>query len=179
MGNFAIQIRGCGSHHNGKASDVEALSEKFVEHLVVAGHSIEDASVTTGGVTPLPNTKASAQPAVWEELERMQGEIAAELRVLLGEGPYAADLFDEEQRQRRIKAMRRCALEDFSDEARHDSWCKMHTDSGWVFGEEFDPDAKTHPNLRPWSELPTSVHSKARIFAIVARAAERLAQRVP
>ena len=43
---------------------------------------------------------------VWEIMERMQGAIAAEIRVMLGESAYAQSMFDETQRKRRIEAMR-------------------------------------------------------------------------
>jgi hypothetical protein len=45
----------------------------------------------------------------------------------------------------------------------------MHVAQGWVYGEEFNPAAKTHPNLMPWEDLPASTRSKARIFDICSR----------
>lgn len=111
---------------------------------------------------------------VWEVLEAMQGEIAAEIRVMLGEAALAQSLFTQEQRDRRIEAMKKCAAESTSDEERHESWIAMHREAGWVWGPEFDPAKKLHPNMLPWSELPESVKSKAKIFDIVAKAARRL-----
>lgn len=111
---------------------------------------------------------------VWEVMERMQGQIAAEIRVLLGEAPIASSNFTPADRERRIKAMQECAARSTSDQERHDSWFKMHIDSGWVYGPEFNSEKKTHPNLKPWEELPASVKSKARIFDIVAKTALQL-----
>jgi hypothetical protein len=111
---------------------------------------------------------------IWKIMERMQGEIAAEIRVMLGEGPYDAAIFDEEQRNRRIRAMQECAANATSDATRHESWMQMHVDAGWTYGEEFDPANKRHPNLLPWDELPPSTRSKARIFAIVSKAASEI-----
>lgn len=110
------------------------------------------------------------QMLLWRAFEAMQGKIAAEIRVMLGEGPYEASLFDEAQVQRRITAMKECAAKSTSDEERHDSWTQMHRDLGWVYGPTFDPGAKTHPNLVAWEDLPAAVKSKARIFDIVAKA---------
>lgn len=114
------------------------------------------------------------QQCVWEVMERMQGEIAAEIRVMLGESAYAQTMFDAEQRNRRIKAMQDCAANDTDDATRHESWMKMHVEAGWVYGPEFDTAKKTHPNLMAWGDLPASTRSKARIFAIVAKAAAEL-----
>lgn len=112
---------------------------------------------------------------VWREVERAQGKIAGKLRELLGETAYDERIFTAEERQRRIDALKQCAAENTSDESRHAAWCKMHTDNGWVFGEKFDPQAKTHPNLLPWEQLPHSTRVKAAIFAIMAELAAELA----
>lgn len=111
---------------------------------------------------------------VWEIMERMQGAIAAEIRVMLGESAYAQSMFDETQRKRRIEAMQKCAAESTGDAERHESWMKMHVESGWVYGETFDPAKKTHPNLLPWDQLPATTRSKARIFDIVSKTAKEL-----
>ena len=113
-------------------------------------------------------------PGIWEIMERMQGAIAAEIRMMLGEGPYSDAIFDAEQRRRRIEAMQKCAAQSTSDADRHESWMKMHLDAGWVHGPEFDPAKKTHQNLMPWDDLPATTRSKARIFDIVAKAAAEL-----
>lgn len=110
---------------------------------------------------------------VWEIMERMQGRIAAEIRVMLGEGPYDEKIFTPEERARRVEALKGAAGGS-SDSVRHDSWMKMHVDAGWVYGPEFDPSNKRHPNLLPWDQLPSSTRSKARIFAFVADAAKEI-----
>lgn len=106
---------------------------------------------------------------VWALVERMQGEIAREIRVLLGEEQYDQRIFTAEERARRVKAMQLCAAQSTTDAERHLSWMQMHMDTGWVYGEEFSPTAKTHPNLKPWDELPASTRIKARIFDICSR----------
>lgn len=112
--------------------------------------------------------------SVWAVMERMQGEIAAEIRVMLGEVALPQSLFDDEQRRRRIEAMQKCAAESTGDADRHEAWMKMHVESGWVYGEQFDPAAKTHPNLKPWDELTPSTRSKAKIFDIISKTAAQL-----
>ena len=106
---------------------------------------------------------------VWGLAEAMQGEIAAEIRVMLGEAKLAQSLFTPEQQQRRIQAMKLCASQNVSDEQRHASWMAMHVDAGWTWGPEFDPVNKKHPNLVSWDELPDEVKVKAKIFDIISR----------
>jgi hypothetical protein len=113
---------------------------------------------------------------VWQILEQMQGQIAAEIRVMLGEAPIDPKNFTFADQLRRIDAMRECAARSTTDVERHDSWVKMHEDSGWVWGPEFDSAKKVHPNLLPWDELPAAVKSKARIFDIVAKAGAAITQ---
>lgn len=113
---------------------------------------------------------------IWAILEEMQGQIAREVRVLLGEEQLDQKLFDQEQKNRRIVALKKCAAESTSDADRHVSWMKMHEEMGWVFGEKFDPVAKTHPNILPWGQLPESTRSKAKIFDIVAKAGASIEQ---
>ncbi len=111
---------------------------------------------------------------IWEIMEWMQGEIAGELRSLLGEAPYDQSLFDGEQRKRRIEAMRRVASSEGTEADRHDQWCEAHIAEGWTYGEEFDPGLKRHPNLQPWDILPDATRAKIRIFAIVSKAAKAI-----
>lgn len=38
----------------------------------------------------------------------------------------------------------------------HDVWADAYRDNGWTYGEEYDPDNKTHPCLVPFEDLPES-----------------------
>lgn len=140
-------------------------------HKCDGGGSYESniGSLTVEGVDILID-----EAAIWEAAEKLQGQIAAEIRVMLGEGPYDEKIFDQAQRDRRIEAMQKRAAESTSDAERHESWMKMHLDAGWVYGDTFDPAKKTHPNLLPWGQLPATTRSKARIFDLVAKAALEL-----
>lgn len=37
---------------------------------------------------------------------------------------------------------------------RHEAWVRERTDAGWRYGTTFSAKNKTHPLLRPWTELP-------------------------
>lgn len=112
---------------------------------------------------------------IWALFEQMQGAIAREVRVLLGEEQYDPRIFNAAERERRVQAMQKCAVEVSPDAGRHEAWIAMHVEQGWVYGEEFDPAKKTHPNLKPWDELPPSTRSKAKIFDICSRYAQMAA----
>lgn len=120
-------------------------------------------------------TEPERATQVWELAERMQGDIAREIRVMLGEETYDPRIFTDAERARRVQALKLCADESTDAAARHASWVRMHVEGGWTYGPEFNPAIKQHPNLKPWDELPQSTRSKAEIFAIVARYAAQLA----
>jgi hypothetical protein len=106
---------------------------------------------------------------IWSTAERMQADIAREVRVLLGEDQYDQRMFTAEDTARRVKALQKCAIEQTTDAERHESWMKMHFESGWTYGPELIPSEKKHPNLLPWDQLPANTRSKARIFDMVAK----------
>lgn len=41
-----------------------------------------------------------------------------------------------------------------SPEENHENWLSMKTKQGWVYGEVKDFEKKTHPDMRPYDELP-------------------------
>ena len=49
-------------------------------------------------------------------------------------------------------------------EESHLSWLKVKEAEGWVYGEVKDAEAKTHPCIRPYSELPESQRAKDYLF---------------
>lgn len=49
-------------------------------------------------------------------------------------------------------------------EASHESWLAQKEADGWVFGEQKDPEAKTHPCMVPFNELPPEQQAKDFIF---------------
>ncbi len=118
------------------------------------------------------------QSELWSAAEAMQGDIAKEIRAMLGETAYDQQMFTEAEKQRRIEAMKVCATQSDDPIARHEAWCEQTREKGYVFGEKFDSEAKTHPNLVEWDKLPEAVKRKASIFSIVAKAFAGLAQKL-
>ena len=53
---------------------------------------------------------------------------------------------------------------DAGDSASHDSWMKQKVDDGWVYGDIKNPDAKTHPCIVPFDDLPMEQQIKDKLF---------------
>lgn len=53
---------------------------------------------------------------------------------------------------------------DAGPDASHNSWMKQKVDTGWVYGEEKNPEAKTHPCIVPFEELSLSQQVKDHLF---------------
>mgnify|MGYP005847608361 CR=1 FL=1 len=52
----------------------------------------------------------------------------------------------------------------------HESWMAEKLANGWQWGEVKDPQAKTHPCLVEYSELPKEQQAKDRLFQDTVRA---------
>lgn len=64
----------------------------------------------------------------------------------------------------------RHALEGATPEQLHESWCASKRADGWVFGPVRDNDAKVHPCLVPYVELPAAQQAKDHLFMSIVRA---------
>lgn len=51
-----------------------------------------------------------------------------------------------------------------AEDAQHNAWMKDKLDAGWVYGEKKDADAKTHPCLVPFDQLPLFQQQKDKLF---------------
>ena len=56
---------------------------------------------------------------------------------------------------------------NFGPEASHISWMKQKVDEGWVYGPVKDPEAKQHPCIVPFDQLPREQQAKDYIFRAV------------
>ena len=55
-------------------------------------------------------------------------------------------------------------------EASHESWMAQKVADGWKYGETKDPEAKTHPCMVPFADLPQVQQAKDFIFRAVVHA---------
>jgi RyR domain len=68
-----------------------------------------------------------------------------------------------------ISRVRRAGL---SARENHQLWLEDKRRQGWILGEK-DPDARTHPDLLDWEDLPEEARDKAELFVAVVRALSR------
>ena len=54
-----------------------------------------------------------------------------------------------------------------SPEDTHISWMKQKQEEGWVYGPVKDAEAKTHPCMVPYNELPVEQRSKDYLFKAI------------
>jgi hypothetical protein len=60
---------------------------------------------------------------------------------------------------------------DAGPQASHESWMAQKVDDGWVYGAVKRPEAKEHPCIVPFADLPTAQQAKDFIFRAVVHAA--------
>ena len=53
--------------------------------------------------------------------------------------------------------------------ANHESWSAQKVADGWTYGDAKDPEAKTHPCLVPFEELPIEQQRKDILFRAVVK----------
>jgi len=58
--------------------------------------------------------------------------------------------------------------------ASHESWMYFKLKGGWTYGEEKDAEAKTHPCIVPFAELPAEQQKKDALFRAVVLAIQGL-----
>lgn len=56
---------------------------------------------------------------------------------------------------------------DAGDDATHNSWSAQKLADGWAYGKVKDPEAKTHPCLVPFCDLPPEQQFKDKLFRTI------------
>ena len=56
------------------------------------------------------------------------------------------------------------------EDAQHNAWMKDKVDAGWVYGVEKNAEAKTHPCIVPFNELPEFQQKKDALFCAIVNA---------
>ena len=61
------------------------------------------------------------------------------------------------------------ALKGNSPEQSHESWLAHKREEGWVWGPYKNPEAKVHPCMVPYSDLPVAQKAKDSLFVSMVR----------
>jgi len=75
---------------------------------------------------------------------------------------------EEWQRDSAIKGVEyRLAHPSSGKDAQHNSWMQDKINDGWVYGEVKDAEAKTHPCIVPFEQLPEFQQKKDALFCAI------------
>ncbi|UVF61470.1 hypothetical protein SEA_DALANDE_57 [Gordonia phage DalanDe] len=115
-------------------------------------------------------------PRQWFDVDQL-AQIAHEanrgLQAVLGEAVGAPwDDLDTEM-QESIRHGVRVVQEGNGPEELHRQWVMVKEALGWTYGPVKDFEAKTHPQLVPWDELPILQRAKDQLFHGVVSSLER------
>lgn len=116
--------------------------------------------------------EAVAEPATHVEgIARVAHDANRAYQVITGD-PAVSPPWDDAPQWQRESAMAGVseALGGATAEELHDSWCRFKAKDGWVHGEVKDADARTHPCLVPYEDLPDVQRRKDALFRAVVTA---------
>jgi uncharacterized protein RhaS with RHS repeats len=101
-----------------------------------------------------------------EQIARICHEANASLCNSIGDHSQTSwDEAPDWQRESAIKGVQfHVANPDASASASHDSWLREKVETGWVYGEVKDANAKTHPCIVPFEQLPPEQQAKDHLF---------------
>ncbi|KKK96901.1 hypothetical protein LCGC14_2658140 [marine sediment metagenome] len=94
---------------------------------------------------------------------------AARLAAIAAGAPIIPALWDQREddfREQFLKVIERQSgpNRSHSPEELHGSWMQAYYERGWAFGETYDPEARTHPDLVPYAQLGTLERDKDAVF---------------
>ncbi|MET0604283.1 MAG: RyR domain-containing protein [Baekduia sp.] len=76
------------------------------------------------------------------------------------------DEADQWQRDSAIEGVT-VALDGATPAELHQAWCEAKTRDGWIYGEVKDAEAKTHPCLVAYADLPPEQRVKDVLFSAI------------
>ena len=78
------------------------------------------------------------------------------------------EMAEQWQRDSAIKGVEfRLANPDAKHDAQHNAWMDEKVKDGWVYGEVKDANAKTHPCIVPFEQLPEFQQKKDALFCAI------------
>jgi hypothetical protein len=115
------------------------------------------------------------------ELIERQAEFvynAARLAAMAAQAPIVPVIWTEREqpfRDQFIKVIERQCSEQrsHSPEELHGSWMQAYFAMGWVYGEEYNREKKTHPDLVPYAQLGQLERDKDAVFVALCEIARQ------
>lgn len=92
-----------------------------------------------------------------------------EFQTIAGD-PYLSQPWDAESYELRASVIEgvRKARQGHTPREMHEEWCHFKRAQGWTYGKVRDENARTHPNLLPYEELPSIQRVKDELFLAIA-----------
>jgi hypothetical protein len=106
-----------------------------------------------------------------DEIARLCHATNRALQIITGD-PAPSPEWDAAPSWQRLSAIEgvRHAVAGQSPEQLHESWCAAKVADGWRFGAVKDADAKTHPCLVAYADLPAEQKAKDAVFHVIVTA---------
>ncbi|NJP27092.1 hypothetical protein FLW53_23405 [Microbispora sp. SCL1-1] len=118
---------------------------------------------------PAIKTERFALPV--EDVARICHEANRALQLATGD-PAPSPAWDEAPEWQRASAI--AGVEEArggaTPEELHEAWCEAKWATGWTYGEAKDDEAKTHPCLVPYADLPSEQRAKDELFRAIVTA---------
>jgi hypothetical protein len=137
------------------------------------GHYRWNLSALRAQVRGLPGaaiTRGPRTPA--EDIARVVHAANRELQIVQGD-PAPSPPWDEApeyQAREAIAGVLEVLGHDVTPEQSHEAWNDRMRADGWRYGPVKDAEAKTHPCLVPWADLPREQKLKDLLFGAIVRA---------
>jgi DNA-binding transcriptional MerR regulator len=119
--------------------------------------------------------KPAPERILAEDIARVIHAANRELQIVQGD-PKPSPPWDEapeyQIRESTASVVEALANPQRTPEENHQGWYERLVADGWTYGEVKDADAKTHPDLLPFDQLPRYEQLKDKLFMAIVRALE-------
>jgi hypothetical protein len=164
----------CGVTCSAETNDLVASGEELRARIDVALGVVASTDVPAVNLAT-PTFPVSPAPGIDEVVVDACARVAYDVyRVafVVDEPTPDFDALDPERHLHVLRAAR-AAVSGTTPEAFHAEWTSELARDGWVAGPELSEDAKTHPNLVPYGDLPDEQHLLDALFSAAATATFR------
>ena len=103
---------------------------------------------------------------------------SARLAAIASGAPIVPDVWNEREQPFRDQFLevikRQCGDQrSRSPEELHGGWMQAYIEMGWVYGDEYDREAKIHPDLVPYADLGQLEQDKDAVFVALCEIARQ------